>query len=176
MHNWLAVFWASVLLSTSAGAQTLSPEVKQFVKVDSPLVALTHVRVIDGTGAPARTDQTIVISNGKIASITDSRSATPKDAKVLDLNGYTVIPGLVGMHDHLFYPIGDAIFAEMAFSFPRLYLAAGVTTIRTGGSLEPYTDLEVKKHIDSGEMPGPKMLSLALTLRARAHSRSSCVS
>jgi imidazolonepropionase-like amidohydrolase len=157
MHNWLAVFWASVLLSTSAGAQTLSPEVKQFVKVDSPLVALTHVRVIDGTGAPARTDQTIVISNGKIASITDSRSATPKDAKVLDLNGYTVIPGLVGMHDHLFYPIGDAIFAEMAFSFPRLYLAAGVTTIRTGGSLEPYTDLEVKKHIDSGEMPGPKM-------------------
>jgi imidazolonepropionase-like amidohydrolase len=176
MHNWLAVFWASVLLSTSAGAQTLSPEVKQFVKVDSPILALTHVRVIDGTGAPARDDQIIVTSNGKIVSITDSRSATLKDAKVLDLHGYTVIPGLVGMHDHLFYPTGDAIFAEMAFSFPRLYLAAGVTTIRTGGSLEPYTDLEIKKHIDSGEMPGPKMHVTGPYLRARARSRSSCMS
>jgi hypothetical protein len=122
MHNRLAVFWASDLLSTSVGAQMLSPEVKQFVKMDAPVLALTHVRVIDGTGAPARDDQTIVTSNGKIASITDSRSATLKDAQVLDLHGYTVIPGLVGMHDHLFYPMGDAIFGEMAFSFPRLYL------------------------------------------------------
>jgi hypothetical protein len=61
------------------------------------------------------------------------------------------------MHDHLFYPMGGAIFGEMAFSFPRLYLASGVTTIRTTGSLEPYTDLEIKRHIDAGEMPGPKM-------------------
>jgi hypothetical protein len=76
---------------------------------------------------------------------------------VLDLHGYSVIPGLVGMHDHMFYPMGNGVFGEMAFSFPRLYLAAGVTTIRTTGALEPYTDLEMKKAIDAGEMPGPKM-------------------
>jgi imidazolonepropionase-like amidohydrolase len=157
MPSWLTVLVASALLSACAGAQTLSPDVKQFLKVDSPTVALTHVRVIDGTGAPARDDQTVVMSDGKISSITDSASPAPKDAKVLELHGYTVIPGLIGMHDHLFYPVGDAIFGEMAFSFPRLYLAAGVTTIRTGGSLEPYTDLEIKKHIDAGKMAGPKM-------------------
>ena len=85
------------------------------------------------------------------------RKCVPKDAQVLDLHGYSVIPGLVGMHDHMFYPMGNGVFGEMAFSFPRLYLAGGVTTIRTTGALEPYTDLELKKAIDAGEMPGPKM-------------------
>ena len=139
-------------------AQTLSPQVKTFVKVDAPVVALTHVRVIDGTGSAAREDQTIILSKGKIESVSDaSATNVPKDAPTLDLHGYTVIPGLVGMHDHMFYPMGDAIFGEMAFSFPRLYLAGGVTTIRTTGSLEPYTDLELKKSIDAGETPGPRM-------------------
>ena len=94
-----------------AAAQTPSPQVRQFVKVDAPVVALTHVRVIDGTGAPAREDQTVVFSKGKIESVGDASSASvPKDAQVLDLHGYSVIPGLVGMHDHMFYPAGDAIF------------------------------------------------------------------
>ena len=146
------------IFSSLSAAQPLSPAVKQFVKVDAPVVALEHVRVIDGTGAAARDDQTIILQGGKVQAISAAGSASvPKDAQVLDLHGYSVIPGLVGMHDHLFYPMGGAIFAEMPFSFPRLYLAAGVTTIRTGGSLEPYTDLELKKKIDAGEMPGPKM-------------------
>jgi len=141
-----------------AWAQNLSPEVRAFVKVDATLVALTHVRVIDGTGAPAREDQTVVISKGKIESVGDAATANvPKDAQVIDLHGYSVIPGLVGMHDHMFYPVGRGVFGEMAFSFPRLYLAGGVTTIRTTGSLEPYTDLELKKSIDNGQTPGPKM-------------------
>lgn len=149
-------FW--VLIAAVAAAQTLSPEVKSFVKVDAPVVALTHVRVIDGTGAPARQDQIVVLSNGKIASVGDFASAKPpQNAQVLDLSGYTVIPGLVGMHDHLFYPMGGGIFAEMGFSFPRMYLAGGVTTIRTTGSLEPYTDVEIKKLIDAGKMPGPHL-------------------
>jgi imidazolonepropionase-like amidohydrolase len=150
----ICVLTSAVLVS----GQKLSPEVRPFVKVDAPLVALTHVRIIDGTGAASREDQTIVLSNGKIASINATAALpVPKNAQVLDLQGYSVIPGLVGMHDHLFYPMGDAVFGEMAFSFPRLYLAAGVTTIRTGGSLEPYTDLEIRDQINRGEAPGPKM-------------------
>jgi imidazolonepropionase-like amidohydrolase len=141
-----------------ASAQTLSPQVRAFVKVDAPIVALTHVRVIDGTGSPAREDQIIILRQGKIDSVSDAASASvPKDAQVLDLHGYTVIPGLVGMHDHMFYPMGDGIFGEMGFSFPRLYLAGGVTTIRTTGALEPYTDLELKKQIEKGDTPGPKI-------------------
>ena len=147
-----------LFFSNAAFAQMLSPQVKEFVKVDAPVVALTHVRVIDGTGAPAREDQTLIVSHGKIGSVGDAASASvPKDARVLDLHGYSVIPGLVGMHDHMFYPMGNGIFGEMAYSFPRLYLAGGVTTIRTTGALEPYTDLEMKKAIDAGDMPGPKM-------------------
>lgn len=141
----------------ACAAQTLSPGVQKFVKVNAPLVALVHVRVIDGTGAPAKDDQTIVVQEGKIVSVNDASSAAPSRAQVLDLHGYSVIPGLVGMHDHMFYPAGDAIFHEMAISFPRLYLAGGVTTIRTTGSIEPYTDLLLKKGIDSGEIPGPRM-------------------
>ncbi|HKF04790.1 MAG TPA: amidohydrolase family protein [Candidatus Sulfotelmatobacter sp.] len=139
-------------------AQNLSPEVRKYIKTDAPVIALKHVRVIDGTGAAAREDQTIVLNRGKIESLGESSTANvAKDAQVLDLQGYTVIPGLVGMHDHMFYPMGNAVFGEMAYSFPRLYLAGGVTTIRTTGSLEPYTDLELKKSIDSGATPGPKM-------------------
>jgi len=136
---------------------TLSPNVQPFVKVNAVMVALTHVRVIDGTGAAARDDQTILVSKGRIESVGDASVSVPKDAQVIDLHGCSVIPGLVGMHDHLFYPMGNGVFGEMAFSFPRLYLAAGVTTIRTTGALEPYTDLELKKSIDAGEMAGPRM-------------------
>jgi len=90
------------LIASLASAQSLSPQVQPFVKVNAPVVALTHVRLIDGTGAPVRDDQTVILSKGKIESITASGSANiPKDAQVLDLHGDTVIPGLVGMHDHL---------------------------------------------------------------------------
>ena len=154
MRSTLAV----VLFCCAMRAQTLSPAVKSFVKVDAPLVVLTHVRVIDGTGGAVRDDQTIVLSKGKIESVGDTASASvPKDAQLLDLHGYSVIPGLIGMHDHMFYPAGNGVFAEMAYSFPRLYLAGGVTTIRTTGSLEPYTDLELKKAIDAGSVPGPRI-------------------
>lgn len=144
------------------------PQVTQeFISVDAPVVVLEHVRVIDGTGAAPVEDQTILIENGVIRSIAPASSATsPSGAKVLDLTGRSVIPGLVGMHEHMFYPGATGkghiagvpeMYPEMAYSFPRLYLASGVTTIRTAGSMEPYTDLEIKNYIDEGRIPGPKM-------------------
>jgi imidazolonepropionase-like amidohydrolase len=143
---------------------------QQFIRVEAPVIALTHVRVIDGTGAKPQDDQTIVISDGKIQSIAPSASASiPPNAKTLDLSGYTVLPGLVGMHDHMFFPEGGAppIYSTMGNSFPRLYLALGVTTIRTTGSVTPFTDLEIKKLIDAGRMIGPKMHITAPYLEGR---------
>jgi imidazolonepropionase-like amidohydrolase len=155
LRNYLVLVIANASLLF---AQTLSPGVQPFVKENAPVVALTHVRVIDGTGAPAREDQTVLIRGGKIESVGSANAASvPSGTKTLDLKGYSVIPGLVGMHEHIFYPIRGGNFADMGFSFPRLYLAAGVTTIRTGGSIEPYSDLSLKKDIDAGKMPGPKM-------------------
>ncbi|WP_257306758.1 amidohydrolase family protein [Geothrix campi] len=161
---------AFLLCALPVRAQALSPEVRSFLKVDAPVVALVHARVVDGTGAPALEDQALVLRNGRIDAMgAASRVAIPKEARVLDLTGHTVLPGLVGMHNHLFYthsihsdekgaavPPGR-LFAEIAYSAPRLYLACGVTTIRTTGSLEPYTDLNLKRQIDAGLMPGPKM-------------------
>jgi imidazolonepropionase-like amidohydrolase len=142
-------------------ASKLSPDVRAFVKEDAPVLALVHVRVIDGANAPPRVDQTVIIRDGKISAIGDAATTkTPDGAKVLDLTGHTIIPGLVGMHDHMYYtsPGGaPALYSEHGASFPRLYLAGGVTTIRTTGSVEPYADLELKRAIDEGKMVGPKM-------------------
>src|SRR5579884_3179096 len=151
---------ALLLLASAALAQTPAFDAKAYVKFDQPTIVLNHIRVIDGTGAPAKPDQMIVIANGKIQSISAAGSQIPSGAQVLDLTGESAMPGIVGMHDHLYYPAPGrnvAMYPEHAWSFPRLYLAGGVTTIRTTGSVEPYTDLELKKDIDEGRMPGPKM-------------------
>ena len=148
-------------LCWAQAASKLSPEARAFVKEDATVIALTHVRVIDGTGAAPRADQTLVIRDGKIAILGDAASTKiPEGAKGIDLSGRTVIPGLVGMHDHMYYPAPGgppALYPEHAASFPRLYLAGGVTSIRTTGSIEPYTDLELKRAVDEGKMAGPKI-------------------
>jgi len=155
----------SILLPAQA---SFSDAVRPYVKVQSARVALTHVRVIDGTGAPAQADRTLLIEGGRIASIAPANAPIPKDAQVIDLAGRTVLPGLVGMHDHLFYiarPDLDAdghsepplVVPQMSFSAPRLYLANGVTTLRTTGSVEPTTDLNLKHLIDAGKLPGPHL-------------------
>jgi len=159
----LWIMGAALLPMALAGQENSAVSVgKDLVRVDSPVSALEHVRVIDGTGAPAKPDQTIVISEGKIVAIEDSDSIkVPENAKRLDFTGHTALPGLVGMHDHLFYvttEVNDNYVAhDMPFSFPRLFLANGVTTIRTTGSYEPYADLEIKRAIDQGKMIGPKI-------------------
>ncbi len=161
----------SLVISATVQAQTpeLSKAVQQFVRVGSPKVILTHVRVIDGTGAPAVDDQNIVIENGKITSISQGADvASSANTTVLNLAGYSVMPGIVGMHNHLFYIARPnfnsqwhsdqpVMVPEMAFSSPRLYLAGGVTTMRTTGSVETYTDLNLRHDIDAGQLPGPHL-------------------
>ena len=171
MRNIL-IGWLCLTASTVAVAQTQSaPDVAPYVSVDAPVIVLSHVRMIDGTGATAKEDQAIVITNGKIQAVGAAGSVTiPEGAQVLDRTGYSVIPGIVGMHNHLYYTDSIAVqlaggrlaepglfVAEIPFTAPRLYLAAGVTTMRTTGSLEPYTDLKVKKRIDASLMVGPSI-------------------
>ncbi len=134
----------------------LSPAVRAFTTVDTPVVALVHVQVIDGTGAPARPDQTLVIREGRIAALgPQATTAIPAGAVVLDLTGRSVIPGLVMVHEHLFYPTGPGIYGNLARSFTTLYLAGGVTAMRTAGDMNGYGDIGVKQAIDAGGLPGP---------------------
>jgi imidazolonepropionase-like amidohydrolase len=136
--------------------------VKKYIRVNSSVVAITHVRVIDGTGAPPSENMNVILSNGKIQALGSAATTpVPLGAEILDGAGYSLIPGLVGMHDHLFYGgartgLGFRV-QEMASSFPRLYLAGGVTTIRTAGGIDPSTDLRLKRQIDRGWLAGPKL-------------------
>ncbi|MDE2462303.1 MAG: amidohydrolase, partial [Alphaproteobacteria bacterium] len=144
------------------------PAVEPFVAINAQRLALVHVRVIDGTGAPALADRTVLIKGGRIVSIGGPELPIPRGSTVLNLAGHSVLPGLIGMHDHLFYIARPDLNAkghfeppllapQMTFSAPRLYLAAGVTTLRTTGSVEPYTDINLKAQIDAGKLPGPHM-------------------
>ncbi|HKG81466.1 MAG TPA: hypothetical protein VKA78_18645 [Pyrinomonadaceae bacterium] len=86
-----------------------APDRQQFIRTEAPVVALVHVRVIDGTGAPPKEDQTIIMTDGKVQSVESSAAGRiPPNAQTLDLNGYTVLPGLVGMHNHMFFPMGGS--------------------------------------------------------------------
>src|SRR2546426_7823845 len=151
-------------------AQTSQSDRQQFIRVEAAVIALTHVRVIDGSGAAPLGDQPFVSPTGEIQPIAPTASAKVQSgAQILDLKGYSVLPGLVGMHDHMFFPMGGSppMYSDMGTSFPRLYLALGVTTIRTTGSVAPYTDLEIKRLIDSGRIIGPKMHVTAPYLEGR---------
>jgi imidazolonepropionase-like amidohydrolase len=170
--NRLPISMLFSLLSFCASAQqptTLSPTIQKYVRVNSPRVVLEHVRVIDGTGQPPVEDQNVVVEQGKITAVQPGSDAPAAEGTtVLSLRGYTVMPGIVGMHNHLFYvarPNEDSqwnseppvLVPQMTFSAPRLYLAGGVTTMRTTGSVETYADLNLKRAIDDGKLPGPHM-------------------
>jgi enamidase len=156
------VFAAALVTATVSAALgqrlTVGNAVRNFVSVDAPVVALTHVRVIDGTGAPARTDQTLVIRDGQIAAMGPSATvAAPTGATVIDLTGKSVMPGLVMLHEHLYYPTGPGVYGQLGQSFVRLYLAGGVTTMRTGGNTNGLMDFNLKRGIDRGDVAGPAM-------------------
>ena len=155
-----ALFVVAMVGSAAAalGAQrpVLGAAVKPFVRYDSAITVLTNVRVIDGTGAAARANQTIVIRDGMIAAVGDAASTpAPAGALIIDLAGKSVIPGLVMVHEHLFYPTGPGVYGNLAESFTRLYLAGGVTSMRTAGNMNGFGDVGMKRSVDRGEKPGP---------------------
>ena len=148
-----------ILMGKPCTAQEFSPLVQQFISTKGDTLAFTHVNIIDGTGQTPKTDQTLVIIKGRIAVIGNSLNVPiPATARISDCTGKTIIPGMIMMHEHMFY--GEFVppmylGVEMPVSFPRLYLAGGVTTMRTTGSLEPQTDLNIRDQVNEGKIPGP---------------------
>src|SRR3712207_3819584 len=137
---------------------SLSEEVRKYVALDTNAVALTHVEVIDGTGAELRADQTVLIRNGRITAVGPTREIrVPAGVRTFELNGHTLIPGLVGMHDHLFYTAAGGRAVQMSYTGPRLYLGSGVTTIRTAGGRSPYAEINLRENINRGRVPGPRI-------------------
>ncbi|HEY8257009.1 MAG TPA: amidohydrolase family protein [Gemmatimonadales bacterium] len=151
---------ASILTHTLAAQRpdSLGQEVRKYVTVDTSVVALTHVLLLNGTGGEPKPDQTIVLRNGRIVETGAAASVrVPDDALTMDLTGHTVLPGLVGMHDHLFYTAAGGRAVQMSYTGPKLYLASGVTTIRTTGGRAPYAEINLRDYINRGTLPGPRI-------------------
>jgi len=174
---------AAVLLSAGVPgtpAPSLSPSVRAVLRFEASRAVITHVRVLDGTGRPAIEDRNVTIENGRIAAIGPGADVPAKPGtELVDGRGSTLLPGLVSLHDHMYYiarPGLDAdghsdpplIVPQMTYSSPRLYLAAGVTTLRTTGSVEGYADINLRGLIDSGQVPGPHLDVTAPYLQGRS--------
>jgi imidazolonepropionase-like amidohydrolase len=145
-------------------AQTsFSPQVRKFIDYDSSFIAFTHCKLADVKNLKMLEDQTVIVRNGIITAVGDSKKLSPPPGStVIDLSGKSLLPGFVLLHEHMFYAAYSPDFSylhvkELPYTFPKLYLACGATTIRTAGSVEPYSDLNLKRDIDLGKSLGPNM-------------------
>jgi len=151
-------------------------EANAFAQQSAPAEQTIYVlcgRLIDGTSSQARTNATIVVKNDRIAEVQNGVSgARPSSAQVLDLSKETCLPGLIDTHTHVLLQ-GDVTAADydeqllkqsteyraiLATVNVRRALEYGFTTIRdveTEGA--GYADVDVKKAINQGIIPGPRM-------------------
>jgi imidazolonepropionase-like amidohydrolase len=153
----ITVLIATVAFGAAASlAAPQSPE--DFVAVQGEEMLIRGVKIIDGTGAPPRENQSVLIRDGRIAEVGDAASVRASDdAVVVDGAGHTLIPGLIGLHNHSYYTAAGGRAAQLSVTGPVMYLASGVTTIRTTGARAPYEELNLKAAIDSGERIGPRI-------------------
>ena len=158
----LAAFY--LLIGLQAISQTsFSPAVKKYIDYDTAVITFIHCKLADVKRLKVLEDQTVIVRNGIITAVDDSKKlSAPPGSTIIDLTGKSLLPGFVLLHEHMYYAAYTADFSylhvkQLPFTFPKLYLACGATTIRTAGSVEPYSDLNLKRDIDQGKILGPAM-------------------
>lgn len=160
----LSSFFVLLVFTFQSSAQhPYAPSIQQYIDYKQDTIALTHCFLADVIHKKILSDQTIIISHGIITATGNANAVNiPAGATIVDCTGKSVLPGFVLLHEHMFYQDASVSpyylhFKQLPVTFPRLYLACGVTTIRTAGSIEPYSDLSLKKDIDSNKLIGPAM-------------------
>lgn len=160
MKNLITLLAVFLFFNTSIGQTKLSKITESYVDHPRGLYLLQNLTILDGTGSNAKSNQDILI-NGELIEAVGPDLKIPIGATVVNMEGKSAIPGMVMLHEHLFYPKAtpgnNFGINQMSYSFPKLYLAGGITSMRTAGSIMPQADLNIKKKINDGEIPGPKM-------------------
>lgn len=134
----------------------LNQNTLKYVKYNSNIIVLTNATVFDGKGNSAKENQTLIVVNGYFQSIGKSSEIDiPENTTIINLKGKTIIPGIVGVHNHLHIPQ----FPFIGETASKLYLASGVTTIQTCGSASPEEEIELSNKIEKGQIIGPNIVT-----------------
>ncbi|MBL4802365.1 MAG: amidohydrolase family protein [Emcibacter sp.] len=157
LHFICLLFCFTVEASASSDIDKMSEEDRAHVIFSGYDILIENVQLIDGTGAAPRQNMSVLVRNGIIEKVQPSDEVLTQDyVQKIDGTGKTLLPGFVMVHEHMFYPapkLGE--LNAYPYSFSRLYLAGGSTTVRTAGSIAPYGDINLAKAIAAGKQPGP---------------------
>src|SRR6185312_12846275 len=126
MKKFLLAGWYLLLTFHAISQTSFSPLVKKFIDYDTPFITFTHCRLADVKHLKVLEDQTVIIRNGIITAIDDSKKLpVPAGCTVIDLTGKSLLPGFVLVHEHMYYAAYSADFSylhvkQLPFTFPKL--------------------------------------------------------
>ncbi|HEY7575416.1 MAG TPA: amidohydrolase family protein [Thermoanaerobaculia bacterium] len=132
------------------------------------VTVIRAARLIDGRGGPPISPAVIVVEGDRIAAVGAGVPA-PAGARIVDLGGATLLPGLIDLHTHLTDRFGVHWEEALTTTTPeeaalwgaknaRDTLLAGFTTCREMGPTWPYVDVALRNAIDQGAVPGPRLM------------------
>jgi imidazolonepropionase-like amidohydrolase len=133
-------------------------------------MALKGAGVLDVTSGEILQDHTVIVDDGRIQAVGPARSTEiPRGMEVIDLQGHTLLPGLIDMHVHLTSGGGyhgyerlkltDERRAILGVVHAKQTLMAGFTTVRNVGA-GSFGDVALRDAINDGDIPGPRMAGL----------------
>lgn len=172
-HYKLAVSLALFFHLFAASVVSQNPRITPEAPAGKGVVVIKAARLIDGTGAAPINDAAIVVTDNTITAVgSASAVGVPAGAKLIDLGDVTLLPGFIDAHTHLIGrvlgdPAGDnagvrdfeSFAAIISVEHARATLMAGFTTVRNVGASGKFDDMALRKAINEGWTPGPRMMS-----------------
>jgi imidazolonepropionase-like amidohydrolase len=170
------------LLAPVASSQTQTPpRITPEAPVGKGVVVIKAARLIDGTGTAPINNAVVVVTDNTITAVGPAGSVRlPTNAKMIDLGDVTLMPGFIDAHTHLVGrvlgdPAGDnagvrdfeSFAAIISVEHARSTLMAGFTSVRNVGASGKFDDMALRKAIDEGWTPGPRMMSAGHALGMR---------